>query len=113
MVTIHISTATKAAIKISLPKGTETTPAGVCGGFCLNLDLETIDRLTNLRRAFESYSDVILRLARTRSTASRRQSEARALAPPFNVSPPEAAPTQSTNLGQARSALCSDARQGA
>jgi hypothetical protein len=40
------------------------TPAvGVCGGFCITIDLETIDRLTALRRVGESYSDVIMRLA--------------------------------------------------
>jgi hypothetical protein len=40
------------------------TPAvGVCGGFCITIDRETIDRLTALRRVGESYSDVIMRLA--------------------------------------------------
>jgi hypothetical protein len=63
MITILITAAAIAAIAASLPKGTKATPAGVCGGFCLTIDLETIDRETALRRPSENYSDVILRLA--------------------------------------------------
>jgi hypothetical protein len=63
MITILITAAANAAIGASLPKGAKASPAGICGGFCLTIDLETIDRLTALRRRSESYSDVILRLA--------------------------------------------------
>jgi hypothetical protein len=65
MITILITAAANAAIGASLPKGAKASPAGPGegGGFCLTLDLETIDRLTALRRSGESYSDVILRLA--------------------------------------------------
>jgi hypothetical protein len=65
MITILITAAANAAIRDSLPKGAKASPAGhgEGGGFCLTLDLETIDRLTALRRPGESYSDVILRLA--------------------------------------------------
>jgi hypothetical protein len=68
MITIHITAAANAAIRTSLPKGAESSAArsGEGGGFCITLDLETIDWLTDLRRAGESYSDVILRLARKR-----------------------------------------------
>ena len=62
MITILISVAANAAIGTSLPKGAQASPAGVCGGFCLTINLETIDRLTAVRRLGESYSDVILRL---------------------------------------------------
>ena len=62
MITILITAAANAAIGASLPKGAKASPAGICGGFCLTIDLETIDRLKALRRQSESYSDVILRL---------------------------------------------------
>ena len=62
MITILITAAARAAIGGSLPKGAKSTPAGVCEGFCLTIDLETIDRLTALRLRGENYSDVILRL---------------------------------------------------
>jgi hypothetical protein len=69
MITIHITAAANAEIKTFLPKGVESSPVqtGEGGGFCIRLDLETIDLLTDLRRAGESYSDVLLRLARTRN----------------------------------------------
>ena len=76
MITILITAAANAATGALLPKGAKASPAGPGegGGFCITLDLETIDRLTALRRPGESYSDVILRLA----TAS----EALAFKPP-------------------------------
>jgi hypothetical protein len=63
MIMILITSAARAATAASLPKGAKATPAGVCGGFCLTIDLETIDGLTALRRLGESYSDAIVRLA--------------------------------------------------
>ena len=75
MITILITAAANAAIGASLPKGAKASPAGICGGFCLTIDLETIDRLTALRRRSESYSDVILRLAAVGAALALTQPE--------------------------------------
>ena len=81
MITILITAAANAAIGASLPKGAKASPAGICGGFCLTVDLETIDRLTALRRASESYSDVILRLAAVGEALALKASAAAMSAP--------------------------------
>jgi hypothetical protein len=66
MITIAITGEAYAAIMGTLPEGAQVTPArrGEGGGFCITLDLQTINRLTELREAGECYSDVILRLAK-------------------------------------------------
>ena len=66
MVTISITADAYAAIEKTLPKGAEAWPAQPDGrgGVRLTLDRKTLDRLTALRGPGESYSDVILRLAK-------------------------------------------------
>ena len=101
MITILITAAANAAIGASLPKGAKASPAGPGegGGFCLTLDLETIERLTALSRPRESYSDVILRLA----TAS----EALPLKPPPNAEwPPSGGRFITTKRARSRRAIC-------
>jgi len=66
MVTISITDQAFAAIEATLPKGSkaEARPDGK-GGVLVTLDRRLIERLSSLRGAGESYSDVILRIART------------------------------------------------
>ena len=66
VVTISITADAYAAIEKTLPKGAEAWPAQPDGrgGVRLTLDRKTLDRLTALRGPGESYSDVILRLAK-------------------------------------------------
>jgi hypothetical protein len=65
MVTISISTRAFAAIASTLPKG--STVDGYPddnGGYLVALERRVLDRLAAMRRPGESYSDVILRLAK-------------------------------------------------
>ena len=72
MVTISITAEAFAAIEATLPKGTKGVPRlEGKGRHLIVLPHGTIERLKAMRRAGESYSDVILRLAgRTGSTVS-------------------------------------------
>ena len=64
MVTISISAEALAAIAATLPDGREAErrPDGK-GGYFITLPHGVVDRLSHLREAGQSYSDVILRLA--------------------------------------------------
>ena len=66
MVTISISAAAFAAIKATLPKGSK---GDACsdgkGGYLVRLDRDVLNGLRAIRRPGESYSDVILRLAKS------------------------------------------------
>jgi hypothetical protein len=65
MVTISISTTAFAAIASTLPKGsTVDGRPDDNGGYLVMLDRRVLDRLAAMRRPGESYSDVILRLAK-------------------------------------------------
>jgi hypothetical protein len=66
MVGITITAEAYAAIKATLPAGTLTWPTspGERGDVIVWLGQATIDRLDATRAPAESYSDVILRLAR-------------------------------------------------
>ncbi len=66
MITISITVAAYEAIKATLPPGADAWAAEPDGrgGVRLTLDPKTLDRLTALRGPGESYSDVILRLAK-------------------------------------------------
>ena len=65
MVTISITFDAFAAIASALPLGSpvEGRPDGN-GGFLVTLDRRALDQLKAKRRSGESYSDVILRLAK-------------------------------------------------
>jgi len=65
MITISITPAAFAAIALTLPKGfdPEGRPDGK-GGYLVTLDRHVVDRLAAMRGPGESYSDVILRLAK-------------------------------------------------
>jgi len=65
MVTISITREAFAAIEATLSKGSkaEARPVGK-GGLFVVLDRRTVDRLGRLRGPGESYSDVILRIAK-------------------------------------------------
>jgi hypothetical protein len=65
MVTISITAEAFAAIEATLLKGTksEARPDGK-GGYLIVLPHAVLDRLKAMRGAGESYSDVILRLAK-------------------------------------------------
>jgi hypothetical protein len=67
VVTIAITADAFAAIASTLPKGfkAEGPPDGK-GGCLITLDRHVVDRLASMRAPGESYSDVILRLARGR-----------------------------------------------
>jgi predicted CopG family antitoxin len=62
VVTISITAEAYAAIEKTLPKGAEAWPAQPHGRGGVRL---TLERLTALRGPGESYSDVILQLAKT------------------------------------------------
>ena len=62
MITISISAEAYQAITGNLP---DPSQHDAQGGFAITLDRRTIDRLTAARGPGESYSDVILRLAKT------------------------------------------------
>jgi hypothetical protein len=64
-VTISISPVAAAAIASALPKAStaHARPDGQ-GSYLLTLDRRVLDRLAAMRRRGESYSDVILRLAK-------------------------------------------------
>ena len=66
MVTISISAAAYAALEATLPEGREAWPAEPDGrgGVKLTLDHATVAKLAALRGPGESYSDVILALAK-------------------------------------------------
>ena len=65
MVTISITIAAFEAIRATLPEDSEAFPPQIDerGGVRFVVDHKTLDRLTALRGAGGSYSDVILRLA--------------------------------------------------
>jgi hypothetical protein len=63
-VTISISPAAFAAIASTLPKGTADGSPDGQGGYLLTLDRRVLDRLAATRHHGESYSEVILRLAK-------------------------------------------------
>ena len=65
MVTISISAEAFAAIAATLPKGSkaEARPDGR-GGYLVTLDRNVLDRLRAARGPGDSYSDVIIRVAR-------------------------------------------------
>jgi hypothetical protein len=69
MVTISITAVAFAAIETTLPKGSkvEARPDGK-GGLLVTLDRLTLDRLKAMCGTGESYSDVILRVAKDRET---------------------------------------------
>jgi hypothetical protein len=65
LITISITHAAFAAIASTLPKGyTAIGRPDAQGGYLVTLDPHVLDRLKALRRRGESYSDVILRLAK-------------------------------------------------
>ena len=66
MIGITITAGAYAAIKATLPADTRTWPTrpGDRGDVVIWLDQATVDRLGPMRGPAESYSDVILRLAR-------------------------------------------------
>ena len=66
MLAISISVEAYAAIKATLPDGSDSFPPQPDGrgNVRLWLDRQFVDRLTPLRGPGESYSDVILRVAR-------------------------------------------------
>jgi hypothetical protein len=66
MVGITITAEAYAAIKATLPGDTQTWPTNPSdqGDVIIWLDQPTVDRLDALRGHGESYSDVIMRLAR-------------------------------------------------
>jgi hypothetical protein len=66
MIGITITAEAYAAIKPTLPADTQTWPTspGDQGDVVIWLDQSTVDRLGAMRGPAESYSDVILRLAR-------------------------------------------------
>jgi hypothetical protein len=71
MVTISITAEAYAAIRLTLPKGVRAKPRlDEGGGFKIRLDRRTLDRLAALRRAGESYSDVIVAWRAVTSRAS-------------------------------------------
>ena len=71
MVTISITPAAFAAIASTLPKGyTAVGRPDDQGGYHVTLDPRARDRLKARRRPGESYSDVILRLAKGRREVS-------------------------------------------
>jgi hypothetical protein len=64
VVTITITPAAFAAIASTLPKGSTVVGRPYGRGYAVTLDQPGFDRLTAERRRGESYSDVILRLAK-------------------------------------------------
>ena len=66
MIGITITAEAYAAIRATLPADTQTWPTSPCdqGDVIIWLDQATIDRLGALRTPDESWSDVIIRLAR-------------------------------------------------
>jgi hypothetical protein len=66
MITITISAAAYAAIWAALPLGGDAFPARPDGkgALLVTLDRHVVDRLAAMRGPGESYSDVILRLAK-------------------------------------------------
>jgi hypothetical protein len=69
MVTISITLAAFEAIKSTLPDDADAFPRELDerGGVRFVVDHRTLDRLTALRGPRESYSDVILRMAKANS----------------------------------------------
>jgi predicted CopG family antitoxin len=69
MVTISINAEAYEAILATLPKGERRprTKLAADGGFRITLERAAVDRLAALRGPGESYSDVILRLAKATS----------------------------------------------
>ena len=65
MIAVSISLEAYAAIRATLPEGSDSLPAQPDdqGGVRLWLDSEYVNRLGRMRGPGESYSDVILRLA--------------------------------------------------
>jgi hypothetical protein len=69
VITISISHEAFAAIEAALPEGARGVPRpDGKGRLLLTMHRQTLDRLKALRRAGESYSDVILRIAKERLT---------------------------------------------
>ena len=66
MICITVTAEAYAAIKATLPPDTQTWPTCPAdqGDVIIWLDQATIDRLDALRAAGDSYSDVIIRVAR-------------------------------------------------
>jgi hypothetical protein len=64
VITITITPAAFAAIASTLPKGSTVVGRPYGRGYVVTLDQLGFDRLTAERRRGESYSDVILRLAK-------------------------------------------------
>jgi hypothetical protein len=65
MVTISITAEAFAAIEVTLPKRTRGVPRlDGKGGLLIVLPHDVIDRLKAMRGAGESYSDVIVRIAK-------------------------------------------------
>jgi predicted CopG family antitoxin len=66
MITISITPDAYEAIKATLPKGAKpyATQREANGDYRIAIDRKTADRLARMRQRGESYSDVILRLAR-------------------------------------------------
>jgi hypothetical protein len=66
MIDITVTAEAYAAIKATLPADTQTWPTSPAdqGDVIIWLDQATIDRLDALRAPGESYSDVIIRVAR-------------------------------------------------
>jgi hypothetical protein len=66
MIAISITLEAYAAVRATLPEGTDSLPAQPDGrgGVRLWLDSEYVNRLGQMRGPGESYSDVILRLAK-------------------------------------------------
>jgi hypothetical protein len=64
VITITITPAAFAAIASTLPKGSTVVGRPYGRGYVVTLDQRGVDRLTAERRPGESYSDVILRLAK-------------------------------------------------
>jgi hypothetical protein len=64
MIGITVTAEAYAAIKATLPAGTQTWPTSPAeGDVIICLDQATVDRLDAMRGPGETYSDVILRLA--------------------------------------------------
>jgi hypothetical protein len=66
MIGITVTGEAYAAIKATLPAGTQTWPTSPAdqGDVIICLDQATVDRLDAIRRPGETYSDVILQLAK-------------------------------------------------
>jgi hypothetical protein len=66
MIGITVTAEAYAAIKATLPADTQTWPTSPAdqGDVVIQLDQATVDRLDALRGPGESYSDVIVRIAR-------------------------------------------------